>query len=462
MAIRITRLTRIVGLTGAVLALSAGAASARPVALWGCHGPLGQPLGAAGLVATQSGDGIAFAAAGACESATGLVASFGRADPAGGSVASWSADTPNHTILQGARVVRAVTMAAAPYGSGTAQRYRFSAGDASPIEAITLLDVWATPPGTVTGAASGGSATVGVDCPRPAGERCTAAAPGSVAIGALVLEVDDPAPPRGSVGGLRSPVRGGLTLEVDAADDGSGLATARAILDGVPLAQAALDAGCAADLDPATPMPDAPLHGCAHQATRVALALDLSGQAVGTHRLQVRVADAAGNEADVYDGELAVAGPDPVFTPTVTLKVGDPRPAAPGGASQGAGSPSAPGTVPQCLRPQLSMALDQRPLRVAHGRPVLRAKGRYRFRGRLTCRVGKARRSAARGVPVEVLNRVGRRTFGVTGATTTTGGRLTIILSYRSSRTLIFRHRSTSGTSQVRIPITVVPRRAAR
>ena len=235
-----------------------------------------------------------------------------------------------------------------------------------------------------------------------------------------------------------------------------------AILDGAPLAQAALDARCAADLDPATPTPDAPLRGCARQATRVALALDLSGQPVGTHRLQVRVADAAGNEADVYDGELAIAGPDPIFTPTVTLKVGDPRPAAPGGASQGAGSPSAPGTVPQCPRPQLSMALDQRPLRVARGRPVLRAKGRYRFRGRLTCRVGKVRRSAARGVPIEVLNRVGRRTFGVTGATTTTGGRLTMILSYRSSRTLIFRHRSTSGTSQVRIPITVVARRTGR
>jgi hypothetical protein len=104
------------------------------------------------------------------------------------------------------------------------------------------------------------------------------------------------------------------------------------------------------------------------------LALDLSGQPVGTHRLRVRVADVAGNEADVYDGEIAVAGPDPAFTPTVTLKVGDPRPAAPGGNAQGAGSPSAPGTVPQCLRPQLSMALDQRPLSVKRGRPVLRSK----------------------------------------------------------------------------------------
>ena len=357
--------------------------------------------------------------------------------------------------------MRAITTGTAPYGPGTPQRYRFGAGGPL-IETINLLDVWATPPGAVSGAASGGPATAGVDCPRPADERCSAATPGAVTIAALVLDVDDAAPPRGSVGGLRSPVRGGLTLEVDATDQGSGLATARALLDGAPLARAALDARCAADLDPATSTPDAPLAGCAHDATRVALTLDLANQSVGTHRLQVRVADAAGNEADVYDGELAVAGPDPVFTPTVTLKVGDPRPAAPGGGARGAGSPTAPGTVAQCLAPRLSMALDQRPLRVSRGRPVLRAKGRYRFRGRLTCRAQKVRRSAARGVPVEVLNRVGRRTFGVTGATTTTGGRLTMILSYRTSRTLIFRHRSTSGTSQVRIAITVVARRAGR
>jgi hypothetical protein len=460
-AVRISRLTRVVGLAGAVLALSAVAAPARPVALWGCHGPLGQPLGAAGLVAGQTGDGTTFAAAGACEDATGLLASFSRADPAGGSVASWHATRPENTILQAARVVRAITTGTAPYGTGTPQRYRFSAGGA-PIEAINLLDVWATPPGTVTGAASGGSATAGVDCPRSADERCSAAAPGAVTIGALVLDVDDAAPPRGSVGGLRSPVRGSLTLEIDAADDGVGLAVARAIVDGAPLAHAALDARCAADLDPATPTPDAPLAGCAHQATRVALALDLGGRPAGIHRLQVRVADAAGNEVDVYDGELAVAAPDPIFTPTVTLKVGDPRPAAPGAGAGGAGSTSAPGTVAQCPRPQLSMALDQRPLRVSRGRPVLRATGRYRFRGRLTCRAGKVRRSAARGVPVEVLNRVGRRTFGVTGATTTTGGRVTMILSYRTSRALIFRHRSSSATSQVRISITVVPRRAGR
>jgi hypothetical protein len=460
-AVRITRLTRIVGLTGAVLALSAGAAPARPVALWGCHGPLGQPLGTTGLVATQAGDGSAFAAAGACESATGLVASFSRPDPAGGSAASWRADVPAQTTLQGARVVRAITTAAAPYGAGTPQRYRFSAGGAV-LESINVLDVWATPPGTVAASASGVSATAGVDCPRPAGERCVAAAPGAVTIGALVLDVDDPAPPRGSVGGQRSPVRGVLGLEVNAADDGGGLAVARAIVDGVPLAQVALDAHCAADLDPATPTLDVPLSGCARQASRVALPVDLSGQPVGAHRLQVRVADAAGNEADVYDAELAVAGPDPVFTPTVTLKVGDPRPSGSGSAAGAGGSAPAAGTVPQCLRPRLSMALDQRPLRVARGHPVLRAGGRYRFRGRLTCRAGTVRRNAARGVPVEILNRVGRRTSGVTGATTTTGGRLTVILSYRSSRTLVFRHRSRNGSSQVRIPITVVRKRAPR
>jgi hypothetical protein len=451
--------TRTVGLAGVVLALSAGAASARPVALWGCHGPLGQPLGATGLVAAQAGDGVAFAAAGACESTTGLVASFSRADPAGGSAASWRADVPGQTTLQGARVVRTITTAAAPYRTGTPQRYLFSAGSA-PIESINLLDVWATPPGTVAGVASGGAVVAGVDCSRPVGERCVAAAPGAVTIGALVLDVDDPIAPRGSVGGLRSPVRGGLTLEVDASDEGVGLATARAIVDGAPRAQVALDARCGVDLDGATPTPDAPLGGCAHQVARVPLALDLTGLAVGVHHLAVRIADAAGNEADVYDGELAVAGPDPIFTPTVMLKVGDPRPGATGSAAGAGGSAPAAGTVPQCLRPRLSMALDQRPLRVAHGRPVLRANARYRFRGRLTCRPGAVRHSAARGVPVELLNRVGRRTFGVTGATTTTGGRLTMILAYRSSRTLIFRHRSTSGSSQVRIAITVVRRRA--
>ena len=224
MAVRITRLTRIAGLAGVVLALGAGAAPARPVALWGCHGPLGQPLGAAGLTATQVGDGTTFAAAGACESATGLVASFSRADPAGRLGGELACDAPTRPPCRARASCGRSPRRLRPTGRARRSATSSARGGA-PIESINLLDVWATPPGTVTGAASGGSATAGVDCPRPAGERCVAGAPGAVTIGALVLDVDDSAPPRGSVGGLHSPVRGVLTLEVDATDDGVGLAT---------------------------------------------------------------------------------------------------------------------------------------------------------------------------------------------------------------------------------------------
>lgn len=58
----------------------------------------------------------------------------------------------------------------------------------------------------------------------------------------------------------------------------------------------------------------------------------------------------------------------------MTLTIGDPR-EAPSRAP--VGSASTAGTVPQCPRPQLSMALDQGPLRTLRGRPVLRAHGRY-------------------------------------------------------------------------------------
>ncbi|HZO35994.1 MAG TPA: hypothetical protein VFB41_03865 [Solirubrobacteraceae bacterium] len=245
----------------------------------------------------------------------------------------------------------------------------------------------------------------------------------------------DTTPPRGSVSGSTGPARGEVTLLVSADDDGAGLASASAYVDGLPLATAALEA---------------------QQAARVPLVLDLSRLASGEHSLRVRVADAAGNEAEIYDGTVTVAGPSPIYNPTVVLTIGDP-PKPPSQApvpTPRSGVLAASAT--SCASPRLSMALDQRPLRVKGGRPVLRAGTRYRYRGRITCLAGKTRRSAPRGTAVELLNRIGKRTWAVTGATTATGGRLTMILAYRSSRTLIFRHRSALGTSQVRLPITIV------
>jgi hypothetical protein len=450
MAIRVGRMTRIAGFAGAAFALSASVASARPVTLWGCHGPLGQALGASGLEPTQAGDGLTGAG---CAGTAGVTATFSRPDPAGGSRASWRAAVPAGTTLQSVRITRTLSAALGPY-AGAPQRYAARASGA--LEALDLVDTSPVGPGVVAAAAAGGAVSVGVQCDAPAGDRCSAAAPGAVSVDAIALDVDDTTAPRGAVGGLRSPVRGALTLEVDATDDGAGLAVARAIVDGRLWAEAALDLGCA-DLDPGTPVRDVPLTGCAPRVSRVPLHLDLTALPVGPHRLQVRIVDAAANEADAYDGTLAVAGPDPVLTPTVRLAVGDPR----AGNRTPSGEVQASRTTPQCAFPRLSMMLDQRPVRISRGRPVLRASRRYRFRGRLTCRVAGTRRGALHGTPVELLNRIGRRVWAVTGATTASGGRITMILAYRSSRTLIFRHRASTGTSQVRIPI-VVSRRGTR
>ena len=63
-----------------------------------------------------------------------------------------------------------------------------------------------------------------------------------------------------------------------------------------------------------------------------------------------------------------------------------------------------------CRTPRLSVSLRSKPLRVSKNRPVLLAKKRYRFEGRLTCVVNGKRRSAPKSTRIEVLNKVGRKT----------------------------------------------------
>lgn len=270
----------------------------------------------------------------------------------------------------------------------------------------------------------------------------------SVAAGAT--QAADTTAPLGAVGGLQSPVRGTLAFTVDAVDGDSGLATAVALVDGAEAARATLGTGCPPAADP-----QSPTQGCVHQVSGLPISIDLSAVAVGTHRLQVRVTDAAGNEATLFDGEFAVAGPDPVNVSTVTIAIGDQHAATKPPTTGGALTDQTTQPTPACLAPRLSMWLDQRPVRVAGRKPVLRASARYRFRGHLTCLVDGHRRSAPRGTPVDILSRVKKRTTAVTGATTTAKGRVTVILSYPSSRTLVFRYRSTAGSSTVRIPILV-------
>src|SRR5262249_41612427 len=110
-----------------------------------------------------------------------------------------------------------------------------------------------------------------------------------------------------------------------------------------------------------------------------------------------------------------------------------------------------------CNSPRLSMELSQRPLKVSRGVPVLVSGKRYRFRGKLTCLVGTKRRSAPVKTGIELLNTIGKRTYRKGGTTVRTNGKITIILSYKSSRTLVFRYTNPDGRrSQVKLKIKVV------
>ena len=232
---------------------------------------------------------------------------------------------------------------------------------------------------------------------------------------------------------------------LSADDDGSGLARAYAVIDGGQATFFTLDPACADGV--------IPVAGCVPRVSRVPLRLDLSRLSVGAHRLQIGVVDGAGNAAVVYEGDFSVVGADPVYTPTIELAVGNPRPAPPPVIGTGSSTGTA---ATRCSSPRLSMVLDQRPLRVQRGRPVLLADRRYRFRGRLTCVVDGRRQGANRGIAVELRAKVGRKTRRIAHIRTSSNGRLKKRLLLRSSRTLIFRYRAAGGSSQVRIAVIVI------
>jgi hypothetical protein len=103
------------------------------------------------------------------------------------------------------------------------------------------------------------------------------------------------------------------------------------------------------------------------------------------------------------------------------------------------------------------MELSQKPLKVSKGVPVLQSGKRYRFRGKLTCLIGNKRRSAPARTPIELLNTIGKRTYRKGGATVRDNGAITLILAYKSSRTLVFRYTNPDGRrSQVKLKIKVV------
>ena len=98
-----------------------------------------------------------------------------------------------------------------------------------------------------------------------------------------------------------------------------------------------------------------------------------------------------------------------------------------------------------CNSPRLSFTLVQKPMRDLQRRPVLQYGKRYRFNGRLTCVINGKRVSAPKRTRVDILNKVGKKTYRRPGRRSRDKGRLTIILTYPSSRTLTFRFTNADG-----------------
>jgi hypothetical protein len=268
---------------------------------------------------------------------------------------------------------------------------------------------------------------------------------------AAYAAVDDTQPTTGAVGGVRSQASGVLTLTVLARDEG-GLSLAAAAIDGRSVADVPF--GDAACVETGTGCP------ALGEAT---LAVPTGGFLDGPHVLTVTVRDAAGNVTTLVEQGITIANTPPKDTSTVTVNVGSGRIRGPSGSGP-PGGPVGP-EEEVCASPRLEVFLASRPLRIRKGRPVLAAGRKYRWRGKLTCRIDGKRRPAPRGTVVQLRSIVGGRVVSTRRVKVGRRGRLSLRLALRSSRVLVFRFAGTDGdVVRVRVRVRVIrprPRRAA-
>ena len=245
--------------------------------------------------------------------------------------------------------------------------------------------------------------------------------------------------PTGAVGGMRSPASGALQLDVLGRSGGAPLATAAVVVDGMQVASGPL----CADTDPC-------------DVGDVKLPLDTTRFSDGVHHLVVAIADTDGNVGNAADEDFEVANTPPVYSNTAVLTVGSavPQPAGGAGGSSGGVQGASAGS---CTKPKLSMVLDQRPLRIRRGVPVLVAGKRYRFTGRLTCVINGRRVSAPKRTRIDVRAIVGGRSVPKARTTVGAAGKIVIRLASPSSRTLEFRFTGLDGkVTRVRIKVAAV------
>jgi hypothetical protein len=292
------------------------------------------------------------------------------------------------------------------------------------------------------------------------------------------LKVDDPAPPSGAaVGGLApggnitSPDaahNAANTIDVWANDVGSGLWRAELWVDGVLAGTFKYvnpdgsGGACVNAVETGQPLPLN--NDCLknYSDPKKGLLFDSTRWPDGKHTATVKIFDVSGNVSQpLTDAPFEITNhPKTCGNPcNENLNIGSGNSSQQNGSNNGNNGTGgvAGASETSCNSPRLSMELSQRPLKVSKGVPLLVSGKRYRFRGKLTCLVDGKRRSAPVKTAVELLNTIGKHTYRKGGATVRSNGAITLILSYKSSRTLIFRYTNPDGRrSQVKLKIKVV------
>jgi hypothetical protein len=472
------RLT-VLGFAAAALLVPASSASAKPVWLWACHSPSGAGLGPAAGNPSGSPAFSSFSSAANTPPGSSSVVGFGdgcaagqsqgggltlglKDAPAGMDKAQLMMRVPENTLLQQVELQR-TTHGFGVTGSTTPIKYVAATSSRGAFETLTLdqpnltFDETFTLPPTTDD--SGDVVTLTLDCDQAPSCASSPNGPTSVDFQRAGLQVDDSASPYAAIGGWTNPAANTLNLDVEATDKGVGLTKAEASLDGVVVASQGFGGTECTELTPDDTEVDLPIDEQCPTGGSVTLKVDTTGVADGDHTLSVAVYDAAGNPPFVKTDTISVLNhynPGPssasltIGTSGVTQANGSAAP------TNGTAGGVAGATSSSCASPKLSMFLSQKPLRVSHRIPVLKSGKRYRFNGRLTCVINGKRKSAPKRTRIDLQNVVGRHTLVKSGTSVRDKGSITILLAYKSSRTLVFRFTNVDGRhSQVKIKILV-------
>jgi hypothetical protein len=454
----------VLGVAFAAFGVSTSTASASDVWLWACHGPSGSPIQTFGST-TFGGYGPGCTQNGNTLDDGGV---RGVLNPAGGSIPFGSVganlQVPPSTKLTGLRVQRRAS------GLAPGVEYSIKAPTAaSTLESSSGPDVAAADK-TFTvdpGSTVSGNVLISLGCTTIGG--CAAAGPATLDIsrvGMKVAETGDAQAPTFAVGGTRSPAAGTLSLDIHANDPGIGLNYAEAGIEGTVLARSRFAAANCDDLSPDSATVDLPLGNDCPHVKQVGIDVATTGLPDGNYTLLVRVADWAGNVTE-QRSPVEIANNVNLGTNTQTLSIGTSGSTTPNANANNNANNNNGGILgassQNCKTPRLSFSLSQKPLRVSNGVPVLQSGKRYRFNGRLTCVINGKRQSAPKRARIDILNKIGKKTYTKAGTTVRDKGKLTVILAYKSSRTITFRFTNSDGKrSTVSIKVKVEKKKTSK